>query len=371
MDNLFKEVGEIVQQSKIAQNESLKRGERFNVFAAVKVDHYETRHSAFIAELLNPEGSHGQRTTFLSSFLKVCCPKDFEFSLLGVEVYTEFSTDSGRIDILVRNNKKQGFVIENKIYANDGEEQLIRYNDKAHELFPNGYKIFYLTLNGEEASEQSAKGVDYLPISYQTDIIKWLEECVRKCVCLPLIRETLIQYINHIKKLTNQDMDNNEKNILFNKMICYAEEIETIVKVANDGYTQFVWDKYVSPKFEAFAKTNELQYDNNALYFHRAEWRKTAVKIYAEGGRHYIGVSSTRDGSLDDLSKLSKQQLSCLSEKPTDWWPYGNQWLTPFVYWDAGYGTIPAMIDGRFAKFIIEKVTQIIEEIDRKGIKMP
>ena len=41
MEKLFKEVGKIVQQSKITQKESLKRGECFNVFSAVRVDHYE------------------------------------------------------------------------------------------------------------------------------------------------------------------------------------------------------------------------------------------------------------------------------------------------------------------------------------------
>lgn len=44
MEKLFKEVGKIVQQSKITQKESLKRGECFNVFSAVRVDHYETKH---------------------------------------------------------------------------------------------------------------------------------------------------------------------------------------------------------------------------------------------------------------------------------------------------------------------------------------
>ena len=51
MEKLFNEVERIVQMSRITRNESVERGERFNVFAAVGVDHYETKHSAFIAEI--------------------------------------------------------------------------------------------------------------------------------------------------------------------------------------------------------------------------------------------------------------------------------------------------------------------------------
>jgi len=41
-------------------------GENFNIFRILKVESSEVKtHSAFIAELLNPNGSHGQKDTFL------------------------------------------------------------------------------------------------------------------------------------------------------------------------------------------------------------------------------------------------------------------------------------------------------------------
>jgi len=39
-------------------------GGRFNLFRIFGVDHYENTHSAIIAELLNPKGTHGLKYRF-------------------------------------------------------------------------------------------------------------------------------------------------------------------------------------------------------------------------------------------------------------------------------------------------------------------
>ena len=381
MEKLFKEVGKIVQQLKITQNESLKRGERFNVFSAVRVDHYETKHSAFIAELLNTEGSHGQGTTFLSSFLKVCCFKDFEFSLQGVKVYTEFVIKGGRLDILVTNNNKQGLIIENKIYSPDGDKQLITYNEDASERFPNGYKILYLTPDGDKASEQSAKGVDYQTLSYRTDIINWLYECVRRSAHLPLIRETIIQYINHVKQLTNQDMDNSNKEKLLVTMAENAECVKAIYSVNWLEYLEYVFGTYVRPKLEkmdglTYKETNLFsEKREHGFYFRRDEWRYSAIWIYTGNSQpdgFIIGISNYKNGPLD----VKMQKLDCLKKKPDIDWPYGFEPLGKYSGWYLQNDTIPDMIDdnsgcNKFVEYIKAKVKEILEEIDKKGIKMP
>lgn len=384
MEKLFKEVGKIVQQLKITQNESLKRGERFNVFSALRVDHYETKHSAFIAELLNTEGSHGQGTTFLSSFLKVCCFKDFEFSLQGVKVYTEFVIKGGRLDILVTNNNKQGLIIENKIYSPDGDKQLITYNEDASERFPNGYKILYLTPDGDKASEQSAKGVDYQTLSYRTDIINWLEECVLLSAHLPLIRETIIQYINHIKQLTNQDMDRINKEKLLATMAENAEQVKAIYSVNWLEYLEYVFGKHVRPKLE---KLDGLTYKETDLfaergergfYFLRKEWTRSAIWIYTSHTSHLqpdlfrIGISNYYGDPLE----VDIQKLDCLEERPDKYWPYGWESLGKYSNWYPQNDTIIDMIDdangcNEFVEYVKAKVKEILDEIDKKGIQMP
>lgn len=372
MEELFKQVQLIVQQAHQVEEESRKRGELFNIFEACGVNHYENTHSAIIAELLNPNGSHGQADSFLTLFL--CSYKsDICFSLEnGASVATEVVTEEGRIDILITNPEGQAIIIENKIYAHDQWEQLKRYDKYAEEKYGKGnYEILYLTLFGDKASMQSAEGVKYISISYAIHIVEWLEECINYSVRLPLIRETLIQYQNLIKQLTNQDMETKEQEELFCAMAKHAEETEAIVNAGNNGYLQFVWDKYVKPTFDSFVakEENKLQYVGDSykcFYFCRPEWKKTAIKICFETGRHYIGISSTLDASLEDLSQLPKRKLSCFTGEPTDWWPYGWQWLEPYDKWKTGSGTIPAMIDGRFSKFILKRVTEIMEEIEKE-----
>lgn len=373
MLELLKQIGLIVSLAKQAREESCKRGEQFNMFRACRVNHYENTHSAIIAEFLNPQGSHGQGDLFLTSFLW-SYKSDFCFSLgKGVTVATEVVAEDGRLDILITNPEGQAIIIENKIYARDQWEQLSRYDKYAKNRFgESNYEILYLTLFGDEASEQSCRGVKYIPISYEVQIVEWLEECIGFSARLPLIRETLIQYQQHIKQLTNQTMEREEQGKLFEAMESHAEETEAIVNAANKGYLRFIWGKYVKPKFEDYAAKNGLLYvdGDTYQYFHRPEWKRTAVAIRMEGKRHYIGVSCTSDSSLEYLAQLPKQRLSCLSDKPAEWWPYGTDWLVPYECWDAGNGTIPAMINGRFAKFVTGKVKRIIDEIEEKNLLM-
>lgn len=154
-------------------------GGRFNMFRMCGVNHYENTHSAIIAEFLNASGSHGLKAKLLECFVENL-GEHFtmeHFNYAKSRVRTEHSTEEGRIDILLEDNQNRAIIIENKIYAIDQPEQLKRYNRYAR-VYKNGYRILYLTLNGDNASEQSAKGVSYLSISYSETIINWLEKCV-------------------------------------------------------------------------------------------------------------------------------------------------------------------------------------------------
>ncbi len=71
LNTLLTEARLILEKSEVSRNESRLRGEQFNIFHACGVNHYETKHSAILAEFLNPEGSHGQGGTYLKEFLSV------------------------------------------------------------------------------------------------------------------------------------------------------------------------------------------------------------------------------------------------------------------------------------------------------------
>ena len=148
------------------------------MFRIFGVDHYENTHSAILAELLNPNGTHGLKHKFVHSFLdSLNINKYIDLDYENCTVFTEFQTINGRLDILIRDTNKKAIIIENKIYADDQWEQLKRYNDFAKIEFGEGnYVLLYLTLTGNEASPQSAQNVDYSQISYCNDIINWLNK---------------------------------------------------------------------------------------------------------------------------------------------------------------------------------------------------
>ena len=77
-------------------------GTRFNIFHILGVSHYENTHSTILAELLNPEGTHGLHNSFLKLFLDINQIEGFDSrnALVRTEVAV---SEYGRIDILVNN----------------------------------------------------------------------------------------------------------------------------------------------------------------------------------------------------------------------------------------------------------------------------
>lgn len=215
-------------------------GENFNVFSVLGLERSEVKaHSAFIAHLLNAQGKHGFGHAFLDVFVSIVKTKNFENTdftkesqdssdynfktensyakkehyVGGVKISQDLSkSEGGNIDILIREKPATDNVImiENKIDAGDQPHQLLRYRN----AFPNGLLI-YLTLNNKISSEKSAKTFPYKCMSYENDIVNWLEECQKIAYNNPVVRETIKQYKNLIRKLTHQNINSDmSKEIL-------------------------------------------------------------------------------------------------------------------------------------------------------------
>lgn len=206
-----KEIGQVLNEVQTIL-ESYKRvaestGENFNIFSILQMESNEvSTHSRFIAELLNIKGRHNLNDKFLKNFINVFAPDSSliaEKSKVIVEYYIGKVEDEtgGRIDILIKDDNENVIMIENKIYASEQPNQLLRY----HNAFPNG-ELLYLTLFGEDSEQESSKNL-YKNISYETDIINWLEICKKDAVNIPILRESISQYINLLKKLTNQNLN--------------------------------------------------------------------------------------------------------------------------------------------------------------------
>ncbi|MBN2825316.1 MAG: hypothetical protein JXQ76_08335, partial [Campylobacterales bacterium] len=66
--------------------------------------------------------------------------------------------------------------------------------------------VIYLTLFGSDPNEKIMQE-KVIQVSYEKHIKSWLENCIKEVSTLPTLRETFVQYLNLIKKLTNQSQN--------------------------------------------------------------------------------------------------------------------------------------------------------------------
>lgn len=227
--SLFKHLSNINRAYEIVKKSS---NEDFNIFSILRMETDEVNtHSRFIAELLNPKGSHFQGEVFLELFIKYFnCLKKTEDnsnflgapielnsrkSIIEVEKYIAPKTkeEGGRLDIAISEGKENFICIENKIYAGEQENQMERYYNYAKKSAKQ-HHIFFLTLFGDKPNSISSEDCIIYNISYKKHIVEWLELCKKEVADNAIIRETINQYINLIKKLTYQTINKEmEKDI--------------------------------------------------------------------------------------------------------------------------------------------------------------
>lgn len=197
---------------------SKSTGYNFNIFSILDRERYEvTTHSYFLYELLNKNGSHGQGTKFLEIFLNNILPEgsdygDISKTHVARESLTINNMENRRIDFVIEcENIIIG--IEMKIDASDQDAQLFDYHNELCARAKNKYgsnkkvKLYYLTLNGTDASGNSIKTLekdDIINISFSNIIYRWIEQCMESCVSVPILRDALYQYLILIEKLTGK-----------------------------------------------------------------------------------------------------------------------------------------------------------------------
>lgn len=163
----------------------------FNVFDYINPS--ENRLSDIIADLLNINGKHGQGDKFLSLFFDIVQLEGIDpLNLSDLRIERESFTsliesNKRRIDITIDFAGQYGVGIENKPWAEDGDEQVSDYMRHMEKKYKGNYKIIYLSgdrtppdgksidINSQEYKEK------VLVISYKTEILKWLDVCYKEC----------------------------------------------------------------------------------------------------------------------------------------------------------------------------------------------
>jgi hypothetical protein len=153
----------ILNRAEVAKSNRIN-GATYNPIARIKIN--ETTHSRILGDLLDPNGTHGQKNLFLVPFL----------GELGIPEPTDglwnVTVETGRVDILIWRNlpEKSAVIIENKSNgAGDRPNQIYRYwhrelflwepslwtsTDKAKILERNRrFHVVYLPTDGGKSPE--------------------------------------------------------------------------------------------------------------------------------------------------------------------------------------------------------------------------
>lgn len=194
---------EYLEEKTTSEKIQLSKAPQYNIFEILKVTRSEVRtHSTFLCNLLSPRSSHGQGVLFLKTFLEHCANRfPYDFPKLPEFddpqkwlVFDEYHLGNGRVDILIQ-NPQAGFmcVIENKVDAYEGFDQLARYGNWIEDRkieYPNS-ALCYLTIRGTQAI--TAGEYSYFRLPYQKDIFEWLEDTIH-LIQAPGVNAIVLQY---------------------------------------------------------------------------------------------------------------------------------------------------------------------------------
>ena len=190
----------------------------FNLFDVLGIARAELQHSAFLAWLLDPRGSHGLRDYFLRTFLAQAAREARDRGVGDITTFdvdswklsdVEVSTERHRIDILII-SREDRFVclIENKIGSSELSGQLRRYLDTVVSEY-EGLTPFpiYLTPDGAEPETQ-ADAENYVPFDYGR-IADLMERTVQTRVSTinSSVTAFLEQYVRTLRRHVLNDLD--------------------------------------------------------------------------------------------------------------------------------------------------------------------
>lgn len=196
-----------------AKNQRWKQGKCFTFMDALGITDNEIRHSQFIANLLDPRGTHGQGDLFLKKFVSKFSnehPSTEKFD--EARIRAEYpATENDRIDIFIDLKSGAKLAIENKIGAKEGPEQIERYQKYLKGSDCKNSKIFFLTPDGREpitAAPNTEQMPPCEPISYGK-ISEWIKACLgdKRLIGAHTLKVLLRHYADICERIGERKME--------------------------------------------------------------------------------------------------------------------------------------------------------------------
>jgi hypothetical protein len=380
VENLLREVNAISEK----HNEFAKiTGENYNIFKILNAK--ENDHSRVLANLLNPEGSHDCGSTFLELFFENLREKkkidvkidDFSkckvYREFSIEVKNEKEVKKGRLDIYIV-YQNYGVAIENKIYTNDEKNQLDKYKEFLIDTHKENYDLFYLTPDGRKPKSEKSE-VKCKLLSYSKDILPWLELCQKEVFNKPLIRETLEQYINLLKIITNQTRSRDMSGEILETLIKSEENVKAAfaIRHCNDEFKERLFNKYLFEPLKKWGKEEGLVIEKDsrfkffdalfAIDVNKEEWleRKFHIRFqfdYVGLGALGYGIGLCEKNIKDQIlvRKLEDNKKKKPDKGEEEWWLFFEYFSGTYKNWD----------DKIFESELCKEDNNIVEEFKKR-----
>ena len=203
-------------------------------------------HSNFIASLLDPNGDHYKGDLFLKLFLETCGIDDFSIDTSRATVFKEFK----HIDIYISDGKKH-IILENKVYAKDQPTQIARYIKAIKKEGAEDEDIYVLylhpdrelpkenSLGGYKLNQDNTKlekdgsSIKFKVISYDKEILKWIDRCKNEVSNLTDLNVFLSQYKDVIEMIYDRYKRIDEMETA-NLVEIFKENYTAVSEIANN-----------------------------------------------------------------------------------------------------------------------------------------
>ncbi len=214
--------------------------------------------------------------------------------------------------------------------------------------------IVYLSKFGVEPSPESRgdlkSGEHFHIISYKSHIIKWLEACIKESAEIPILRETIKQYLILIKKITlsMEDKEKDEINNLIGKYLIEADYIQNNVGAFKKKLGEDVRQNVVKLCRERFENEFEVASGNDTESRYSQVWVKFKAHSksnlyfglesfsYLLNDKIYIGILN--EGGHTTAYKYDESE----NDPGTNWWP-NYRYISSFRGYDVSFNSIETL----------------------------
>lgn len=236
--------------------------QRPNIFTALRLANHEIRHSNFLAWLLNPKGTHGLGSKFLTLVLSDIL-LDERAANISVTSIGNLNLDNAvilrewkNIDILIKVDDLI-ITIENKIWATESQHQLGKYENLIDQEYTTKSKVYvFLTPFGDESS------MSHKYVNYSYGRILWILQLIMTSYADRISSSVLVYLADYVETLKLTFMGNGEINTLARQVYLNHKELFDFILNHTPNPINELQD-YFSKKLKKYGwvkKTSERNY---------------------------------------------------------------------------------------------------------------